>query len=358
MNKYLSDKLRVISFISIIMVVFLHSFNGTVRFTSGNLSLNNGYSIFIQEFLSHGITNIAIPMFFCISAYLIFLKFGGTMSEFIQKYRKRAKSLLLPYLIWSLWGLLLCFLLQSVPQSRQFFTNDLIINYSFAKLLNTIFLDPISYQLWFLRDLIVLVFFLPLIYFLIRYLRAIPIILFFIIWLDLFKIDLLLFSNESVFFFFLGAYISIYKSEYALKKLNQKYYWLFTVVWILIVLLKTIIIYNNPALTPLPLLLHKVSILVGLIALWSMYDILMLKKENPNKIIFSLSFFSFFLYVFHEPVSILMKKGLFYILGSSELTSLIIYFSLPIMIITISISLGAFIKKIAPKFYMIITGGR
>jgi hypothetical protein len=37
MNKYLSDKLRIISFISIIMVVFIHTINTTVKFNSGNI---------------------------------------------------------------------------------------------------------------------------------------------------------------------------------------------------------------------------------------------------------------------------------------------------------------------------------
>lgn len=72
MNKYLSDKLRIISLISIIMVVFLHSYNVTVKFSPGNMSFNDGYNVFIQNFFSQGITRIAVPIFFCISGYLFF----------------------------------------------------------------------------------------------------------------------------------------------------------------------------------------------------------------------------------------------------------------------------------------------
>ena len=70
MNKYLSDKLRIISLISMIMVVFLHSYNVTVKFSSGNMSFNDGYNVFIQNFFSQGITRIAVPIFFCISGCL------------------------------------------------------------------------------------------------------------------------------------------------------------------------------------------------------------------------------------------------------------------------------------------------
>jgi len=154
------------------MVVFIHSYNVTVKFSSGNMSFNDGYNVFIQNFFSQGITRIAVPIFFCISGYLFFLKFRGTINEFVLKYKKRAKSLLLPYLIWSIWGLVFYFGLQLFPQSKNFFTNDLIVNYSLKKILNTIFLNPIPYQLWFVRDLIVLVILTPIIYWLTKYFRV------------------------------------------------------------------------------------------------------------------------------------------------------------------------------------------
>ncbi len=358
MNKYLSDKLRIISLISMIMVVFLHSYNVTVKFSSGNMSFNDGYNVFIQNFFSQGITRIAVPIFFCISGYLFFLKFRGTINEFVLKYKKRAKSLLLPYLIWSIWGLVFYFCLQLFPQSKNFFTNDLIVNYSLKKILNTIFLNPIPYQLWFVRDLIVLVILTPVIYWLIKHFRVIPIALLFIIWLGLFNFSFLIFSNESIFFFCLGAYFAINKSEYLIKKLNQKFYLAFIFLWVLIVFFKTILTSQNSDQTVLLLLLHKISIILGLLALWSIYDILLIKKENPNKTILSLSCFSFFLYAFHEPILTIIKKGLFYIAGASETMSIIIYFLAPIMTIIISIVLGSFIKKLTPKFYGLITGGR
>lgn len=358
MNKYLSEKLRIVSFVSMIMVVFLHSYNLTIKFSSGNIRFDSMYNIFIQNFFSQGITRVAVPIFFCISGYLFFLNIKGKINEFVVKYRKRAKSLLLPYLFWSLWGLMFYFFLQILPQSKKFFTSDLIVNYSFAKLLERIFIDPIPYQLWFLRDLMVLVILSPMIYWLTKYFRAILIILFFIIWLEFFRFSFVIVTNESIFFFCLGAYFAINKRDCLLKKFEQKYYLIFAFFWILLVFLKTVLICQNSDQKVLMLLLHKLSIIFGLIGIWSFYDILMIKKMNPNKMIFNISSFSFFLYAFHEPLLTLIRKGLFYIMGTREIVSIIIYFLAPIVTIIVSVLLGYFIKRNLPKFYKLITGGR
>ena len=358
MNKYLSDKLRIISFISIIMVVFIHSYNITVKFNSGNMYLISEYNVFVQNFFSQGISRIAVPIFFCISGYLFFLKLNGTIDEFILKYRKRAKSLLLPYLIWSIWGLLFYIILQLFPQGKNFFTNELIVDYSFTKILKTIFLYPITYQLWFVRDLMVFVIFSPIFYWLIKYFRAIPILLLFIIWLGFFNFSFVILKNESIFYFCLGAYFAINKSDFIFKKLNQKYYWIFTFIWIIILSLKTTLIYTKYDQTVLFLLLDKIGTLIGIIAIWSIYDIAMRNKTNPNKTIYNLSLFTFFIYVFHEPLLKIIKKVIFYISGASGIMSMINFFMAPVITIFICILVGNFIKKNAPGFYSLITGGR
>ena len=358
MNKYLSDKLRIISLISMIMVVFLHSNNIIVKYNSGNINYSGGYSAFLQNFISDGITRIAVPVFFCISGYLFFLNFRGTIEAFILKYRKRAKSLLLPYLLWSIWGLFIYYIIQLFPQSKNFFTDELVVNYSFIKVLDTIFLHPITYQLWFVRDLIVIALISPLIYFATKYFRAIPIIFLVIIWLGLFNFSFVIFENESIFFFCLGSYFVIDKSEYLMKKMSRNYYWVFTLIWLLIIFLKTALAHQNYDQTVFLLLLHKISIIIGIMALWSIYDIAMTNKTTPNKVIFNLSYYSFFIYVFHEPTLKFIKKGLFYIIGSSEIISIIVYFLAPIMTIIVCVIVAIFIKRNTPKVYELITGGR
>ena len=188
MNKYLSDKLRVISFISMILVVFVHSYHLKLQLGEEVFRLDAGFNVFIQFFLSEGIARVAVPIFFIISGYLFFLNFKGTKSEFILKYKKRAKSLLVPFLFWSILGLIVHLILHLSPIFENY---RLDADYSFIGVLDLIFINPVPAQLWFLRDLIALIAFSPLIYRLIKHLRLIPIILVFIIW-----IVFLRFSNK------------------------------------------------------------------------------------------------------------------------------------------------------------------
>ena len=108
MNTYLSDKLKVVSFISMMLVIFLHAYNLIVRLKTGPVVIDRGYNFFIQEFISQGLARIAVPLFFTISGYLFFLNLNGTLNEFKEKYRTRTKTLLIPYLFWSASALLLC----------------------------------------------------------------------------------------------------------------------------------------------------------------------------------------------------------------------------------------------------------
>jgi surface polysaccharide O-acyltransferase-like enzyme len=321
------------------------------------MNFNSGYNIFIQDFFSQGITRIAVPIFFCISGYLFFLKLSGTLDEFILKYRNRAKSLFLPYLLWSIGGLVFYFVLQLFPQSKDFFTNELIVNYSIRKIINTIAINPIPYQLWFIRDLIVLVFFSPFIYLTIKHLREIALLCLLVIWFGFIKFNFLFFNNDSILFFCLGAYFSLHNVNLILKILSQKTYWMFTFIWILIISFKTSFsaTYSNHVIL---LLINKGCILIGIIAAWSFYDIVMTNKTNPSKTILNLSSYSFFLYAFHEPVLTIIKKGVFYIAGRAEIISLINYFLAPILTIILGILLGYVIKRNTPKFYGLITGGR
>lgn len=358
MNKYLSCKLRIISFISIVLVVFLHSYKTVMKFHNGDLGCNNGYALFIQLFCSEGIARIAVPLFFCISGYLFFLKLNGSSHEFILKYKKRARSLVVPYLLWSLWGLFFYFTLQLFPASAKFFTNGLIVNYSLTKILTTLFLNPIPYQLWFLRDLILLTLISPVIYCIIRYSRLAPIALLFITWLGLFEVSFLIFRTESAFFFCLGAYLAIHKPNLPVKKTDQKGYLVFVFLWIVAVTLKTIFIYQGSEQMTLILLLGKLSILSGIVALWSLYDMAMKNKTHPGETTLYLSSFSFFIYGFHEPTLTIIQKGLFYVTGATEIMAVFNYILAPVFTLIISIALAHALKRYLPLFYGLITGGR
>lgn len=164
MGKANSVKFKVLSFIAMIMIIYLHSYNLTVKFNGADVFIERNYNSFVQVFISDGTTRIAVPLFAAISGFLFFYNFEPSVQGFLNKYKKRFKSLFIPYILWSAWGLLFFFILQTLPQSRRFFNSTLIENYGLDKLLVLLFWDPLPYQLWFVRDLLILVLLSPVIY--------------------------------------------------------------------------------------------------------------------------------------------------------------------------------------------------
>jgi len=356
MNNYLSAKLKAISFFSIVMVIYVHSYNLIIDLKADIASIKWDYNSFIQLFVSEGISRIAVPIFFAISGYLFFINIkNGFIREFLSKYRKRIYTLVLPYLLWSIYGVIFILILQSVTHPKPSSMNDLIINYSITHLLSTIILQPIPYQLWFIRDLVVLVFISPVIYWSIKYSKYFIVLIFFITWL--LKFDYVVFSNEALLFFTIGAFLSIKGINLQNLKLKNQYL-PFCISWIILIIFKIILIYfgfeNNYLITGL----HKTGILIGILAIWFLYDHLFENKNVSDTKFYSLFQYTFFLYAFHEPILTNIKRILYIIVGNTELNSLLIFISAPVFTIFIAILCGFCLKRILPNFYYLITGGR
>lgn len=352
MNEFLSQKIKRIYFLLMIMVVFLHSYNIDIKQGGKVLYFNKGFNWFLQDFISNGFTRIAVPLFFVISGYLFVLDQKYELNNFFLKMKKRVRTLVLPYLIWTLFGFLFYFILQSIPQSQSFFTKKLIKDYSFLEWINAIINEPIPYQLWFLKDLIVMVLLSPIIFFLIKQAKAFFLIIIFCFWI--FNQDTIFLTSEALLFFSFGIYIRIFKTKTI--EITDKNAIIIGLFWIGLLLAKTFIGFYGYS-KGVETAFLKASIIVGLLAFWKLYDVF------TNSKIKVLSFdkwieFSFFLYVFHEPFLTILKKGIFSRLDKTPSTYLLVYFVAPLLAIFCSIIIGKFLKAKSPPFYKIITGNR
>lgn len=96
MNKILSDKIRVISFLCTVMVVFRHSLNLQAF---GLSSYGNPHVAIIEHGISK-ITEVAVPYFFIISGYF-FLRYSYYGNgEYMTMVRKKYEH----YLFHSYFG--------------------------------------------------------------------------------------------------------------------------------------------------------------------------------------------------------------------------------------------------------------
>ena len=88
MTQYLSEKIKVLSFIAIILVLYIHS--GFHDYPHEILGME--FNHYLQDLISGQIGRCAVPLFFMISGYLFFYNIN-TLNDVISKIKKRVKSL-------------------------------------------------------------------------------------------------------------------------------------------------------------------------------------------------------------------------------------------------------------------------
>jgi len=338
------------------MVVYLHAYNAAQGTTIHNSSLSVNYNSFIQIFISQGLTRIAVPLFFAISGYLFFLNVKtGSFVEIIPKIKKRFKTLLLPYLIWSALSILLFTLIQTVPQLRFFFNDSLIVEKSLIKILNNFFFHPIPYQLWFIRDLLLLVCISPFLHWLLKNHYTFIIFLLLVLWFMNFNYHMI--SNESILFYSFGGFLAIKKLNVS-TKFPIKGILFLTFGWILILIFKTVLTIDNTISELILIALHKISILVGVVSFWFLYDVIMNGRNIAENNLTSIFTFSFFLYLIHEPLLTILEKISLAFFGKSQDILFFTYLLIPIIVVFLALFIGNLLKSKTPLFYNLITGAR
>lgn len=260
MKKQLSNKFKNISLILTILVVFLHAYN----LEESNLVKNA--NSFIQNFISYGICTIAVPMFFMISGYLFFYNFESSVKSWLNKYKKRFKSLVVPFVIWCVGWMLILYLIQLTSFGETFFSNMIVKKFTLKQLFEYTFKYPIPFQLWYISDLIKLVIISPIIYYVIKFTNKIYIPIIFT----------LLFLNTLEFpivFYSIGCYLSINNISLKLK-LKKKYLIFMIISFFSLITIMIFSIYDKS------ILLNLIRIL-GILIIWNSYDLFI---ENEDLI--------------------------------------------------------------------------
>ena len=124
---------------------------------------------FAQGYISLALMRWALPFLGLVSGYLFFRTLRPTVAGFARKMRRRVRTLLLPFLIWSGLGVLFCVAVTHSPYAdvSPYWTVN-----SLSEALDRWLLHPVIYPLWFLQALMVCVLLSPLIYLLVRVLKG------------------------------------------------------------------------------------------------------------------------------------------------------------------------------------------
>ena len=162
-------------------------------------------------------------------------------------------------------------------------------------------------------------------------------------------------------FFSLGIWMQ--KTGFNIESANK---WWKPLPWFMVFIIaatiKTWLAFNGQpflgnAVFPVLLMLHKLVVFSGLVAAWFGCDALVKRCMGYDWFVW-LSGFSFIIYALHTPILFYVNQSLLPLLDHIDHYRILLFISLPIAVIIFCISTGALLRKVVPKFYSILTGGR
>lgn len=298
-----------------------------------------------------------MPLFFIISGYLFFERVPNGMRSILEKMKKRARTLLVPYVIGCLFFVAFYALVALMPGSSRFMNNSImpLFQQPLLQMVCAVFYDngdgmPCAFQLWFLRDLIIIVALSPLCYvglrrmglgavglaFALSFIKCTPIPIY------------------ALFWFMLGG--QLVGCEFIIRPIRRS--WISTSALALFLILSV-----AQLLTPDAAYWHYFdtpTIMTGLIALWSMYDLL----ASPNfmlsqhRFLFVASQYTFFIYLFHEPTLNVVRKLIVALGGQNPMSYLLAYLLSPWIFVLCAIPVGCLFRHYLPTCYKLCMGGR
>ncbi|MBL7826468.1 MAG: acyltransferase [Saprospiraceae bacterium] len=363
MTNYLSQKIRVVSLLCMVMVVMVHAYNLPERYlhamsmVQAPMTLNN----FLQLFLGNGFSRFAIPLFFMISGYLNFPKPDVPYRDVAWK---RFRTVFVPYLLWSGFGLLLYagvqendFFWRATEKAALGAYSDIPVKaYSWGQWLYRWILEPIPFQLWFLRCLFTYTLLTPL---LLRGLRRAPgILLSFFGMLWFIDFNLLIVEGMGLLFYSMGLLLRDRNID--LQQPPRWFNWpLAASLWMALLLLKTWLAfgdYTGPSTTA-QLFLFRGCQALGVPVIWFGVDRL-LRGRTPAPVWIALSSYTFILYGMHAPLLHVISEGMFLTYGESDTTRWWVYLVTVTAVTGVCLGFGWLLKRFTPGVFSWLTGGR
>lgn len=331
-TKNKSTIIRRLSSLSMLLVLLTHNV-----ITSDTFSGEVFYIFIFRTF-----TRIAVPVFFIISSYLLFNNYS------LDKIAKRTKTILVPFILWSLISYAIFAILPIIPGVKNYFNSA--ADFSIESLIQSTIIAPKNGSLWFLRDLFILIILSPLINWLTKHkitLFIIPIL--FIVWLFDWHYTFML---ESTLFFLIGSELSTpMVNTISIPKYKNA-----NITTLLIPLaISLLFAYIAAKYLVNPMIFTKLTILISI--LWIIYfrDVF-LQDGFFTKTLDKFKEYSFFMFVTNSIILSFLKKPIPPL--HNTLISIVLYTISFALLLCICIITQNLLKKYFPKTFNILTGNR
>ncbi len=365
-----SKRFRFWSFVSMVLLVFVHGYNLDIRFlhpaTMPGEPLT--FTAFFEYWTANGLLRFRIPMLFLISGYLF------AMHDLVpqgQRMKKRLRTLLVPYLLWSAAGLALVVAMEMTVLGTDILRTTrmlwyggekmLLSDYAWYEVLERWIMMPVPYQLWFLRSLLMLNLLYPALRWCVTHPNAPRYFFPFAVLFWLASFGILFIEGEGLLFFSLGIWMQ--KRSFDLDgraPLMRPMWW--GMLFVGTASVKSVLAFTGiPGagdwIYPLLLLLHKFTVLSGVIFAW-FAGRGRAERWMERRWFASLAAYSFVIYAMHAPFVAFAIDGVFRYVHHLPFYRLGTFILLPLTIIAMCVLVGWVLKRTVPRFYGLLTGGR
>lgn len=254
-----SETITMLRFPLAVLVVFIHVYHPDIDVYKLHMMGFSGIAIYeyVSRFFSVVLGSSAVPIFFIISGYLLFLKVDSYSKDvYIGKVRKRWQTLAIPYFLWIVLYALEAIMSQEVGSlithgkpwtdfigffrqndCMHMFWDSMVWDERITQLgVETHKSGPFLLPFWYMRDLIVMILLSPIVYWLVKRLRIVWICFLGIIYMLDIKVSWM--SGTFVvasLFFSVGSYFGINKIDFT-KALWKFRYVIFPLTLILVCL--------------------------------------------------------------------------------------------------------------------------
>ena len=352
-SKILSDTIQWLRLPMIVLVVLLHTIVlGQVAYDGRVIATPGEYYIFdkVCYISQRCIGDIAVPLFFVISGYLFFNSPTFNRQTFISKIKRRVKTLLIPYLLWNLSFLLFIWFLYIIYPPLMHSLASYLDNFDFITFIQSFWSingSPVLAPFWFVRDLIVLSLLSYPLYYLIKKIGIIILILLLVLWCTKTAYDIPGIGIRSLFFYSFGAYFSIQKKEKLISSIN-KYCGLIGLLWLIMLIADAFIMRNT--------VFHQFFLFGGMVTVFSMayYGV----KNRVLRMPLFLSQSSFFVFSFHMFIINVPNKCWPIISPVNSMTCSLAQVTIPIIVTIICVFSYGVLQKIFPQAISFFMGRR
>jgi peptidoglycan/LPS O-acetylase OafA/YrhL len=343
-----SRRITVLRSLLMLCVVCIHAEKGVLFHAGSEAPLAHA----VLNVLCRHVFQAAVPLYFAISGYLLFLRYDGNLAAYPGLALKRFKTIMLPCILANLFWVGFILVEGGIPGIGG---TTFVKTRGIASL--TLGVDglPLIYPLWFLRDLFIYFLLSPVFALFLRRAPYMGLAALWLCWNFMLQEGIPL-EFSGAFFFYLGGLLAVKRAD---VDAASRWAWPLAAAWAALMAVSACIqisevqtIWRYPA--------WRAAILVGAPAAWALSCRAGLGGDGRvSRWLFRLTPYIFFIYLTHEPALSFLADATGWMLSPASPLSQLGYTAFLAASATAATLAAAWLlRRFAQPVYGLLTGGR